>query len=178
MQTPVERAIDIELDAPARTVATPPCPVDRMPRRRRNRICVRIISVGLLNFLLYTVIYAALGGDAHNGECRRIVQPDGRTETAYFVRGHFIRELAGQEREVGKHIWVYSYVHSISVLITSAAMIISMLVLARPHIIATMRDGWISGQTFITVFGTMVVFVAIVAVITFSWDFASQLARG
>lgn len=155
----------------------PPCPVDRLPTIRRNRLCLRIIYIGLLNFLLYTVVYAALGGDAHNGERRRITAPDGTARYAYFVRGHFIRDLEGQEREVNATLWIYSYLHSISVFVTSAAMIISMLVLARPHIIATMRDGWINGRTFLVAFGTIVVLVTATAVFVFTWDFVVQLTR-
>lgn len=155
----------------------PPCPVDRLPTIRRNRLCLRIIYIGLLNFLLYTVVYAALGGDAHNGERRRVTDPDGRPRYAYFVRGHFIRDIEGQEREVNASLWIYSYLHSISVFVTSAAMIISMLVLARPHIIATMRDGWINGRTFLVAFGTIVVLVTATAVFVFTWDFVVQLTR-
>jgi hypothetical protein len=62
-----------------------------------------------------------------------------------------------------------------SVLVTSAAIIISMLVLARPHILATMRDGWVSGQTFVTAFGTIVILAASVALFFFAWDFVAQL---
>lgn len=155
----------------------PPCPVDRLPTIRRNRLCLRIIYVGLLNFLLYTVVYAALGGDAHNGERRRVTDRDGQPRYAYFVRGHFIRDIEGQEREVNASLWIYSYLHSISVFVTSAAMIISMLVLARPHIIATMRDGWINGRTFLVAFGTIVVLVTATAVFVFTWDFVVQLTR-
>ena len=43
---------------PLETPMAPFCPVDRLPRRRRNQICVGIIAVGLLNFLAYTVGYA------------------------------------------------------------------------------------------------------------------------
>src|SRR5262245_32413191 len=153
----------------------PGCPVDRLPTIRRNRICLRIIMIGLLNFLLYTVCYAALGGDAHHGGIRSVVAADGTTREAYFVRGHFIRDPAGKEREVHGWLWIYSYLHSMSVFATSAAMLISMLVLARPHIIATMRGGWISGQAFIIVFGTIFVLVTSAAIFIFAWDFVDQL---
>ena len=153
------------------------CPVDRLPTLRRNRICLRIIFIGLLNFLLYTILYAALGGDAHNGDRRKVLDVAGGERFAYFVRGHFIRDPAGQEREVNRTIWIYSYLHSISVFVTSAAMLISMLVLARPHIIATMRGGWFSGQTFIVIFGTVVVLISTAAVFVFAWDFAAQLSK-
>jgi hypothetical protein len=153
----------------------PGCPVDRLPTIRRNRICLRIIVIGLLNFLLYTICYAALGGDAHNGGIHLVMGADGNEKPAYFVRGHFIRDLAGQEREVHRWLWVYSYLHSMSVFATSAAMLISMLVLARPHIIATMRGGWVSGSAFIVVFGTIVVLVTSAAMFIFAWDFVDQL---
>ena len=34
--------------------------------------------------------------------------------------------------------------------------LVGLLVLARPHIIATMRGEWFSGQTFVVIFGTVV----------------------
>jgi hypothetical protein len=174
MESATDRALEFE-SAPVRGAVASLCPVDRMPRRRRNKICVGIIALGTLNFLVYTITYAALGGDAHNGECKLVERPDGTQEAAYFVRGHFIRSLHGQETEVSLAVWVYSYLHSMSVLVTSAAIIISMLVLARPHILATMRDGWVSGQTFVTAFGTIVILAASVALFFFAWDFVAQL---
>jgi hypothetical protein len=152
-----------------------PCPVDWLPRRRRNKICVWIIAIGTLNFLIYTVIYAALGGDAHNGEVKLLETGDGKEEPAYFVRGHFIRSLDGKEARVSRGVWIYSYVHSMSVFVTSAAMIVSMLVLARPHILATMRDGWVGGQTFVTALTTVVILITSAALFVFVWDFAREL---
>ena len=177
MSTPANNTLQNELTAP-RGAANPLCPVDRLPMRRRNRICIRIIALGMLNVLVFTVFYAAIGGDAENGERRTVQQNGGGERSAYFVRGHFIRSLAGREREVSRALWVYSYIHSISVLLSFGAVIISMLVLARQHIIATMRDGAIAGQTFITVFGTIVVLVTSFAVILFVWNFVTQLAAG
>ncbi|MCK4343002.1 MAG: hypothetical protein KAY37_14910 [Phycisphaerae bacterium] len=153
----------------------PPCPVNRMPRRRRNQICIAIIALGLANYLVYTLTYAALGGDAHNGQ-REIRQlDDGTREVVYKVRGHFIRSPSGHERVISRGAWIYSYVHSISLPLTSGAMIISMLLLARPHILATMRGGWISGRTLVTVFGTIVVLITGGAAILFTWSFISEL---
>lgn len=169
-------AADLDSLGPPRPAASgPPCPVDRLPIRRRNRWCLRVILFGALNFLLYTVVYASIGGDAHNGYVRHDRRLDGTMHKSYVIRGHFIRSPNGQDRDVSRSMWIYSYLHSISVWVTSAAMIISMLVLARPHIIATMRHGWISGQTFIVAFGTLIVLVAGAAVFTFTWDFVAQL---
>ncbi len=52
--------------APREGGVGPLCPVDRLPRRRRNQICIAIIALGLVNFVVYTLTYAALGGDAQN----------------------------------------------------------------------------------------------------------------
>lgn len=177
MSQPVDARAEFETVA-AREVplSAPGCPVDRLPTIRRNRICLRIIVIGLLNFLLYTICYAALGGDAQNGDVRPVVGPNGVEHTAYFVRGHFIRDPAGKEREVHRWLWIYSYLHSMSVFATSAAIVVSLLVLARPHIIATMRGSWISGQMFIAVFGTIAVLVTSAMIIIFAWDFVAQLS--
>ena len=132
--------------------------------------------VGGLNFLFYTLTYAAIGGDAHNGFAKTI-EADAGPRAQYVVRGHFIRTLDGRQREVSRGVWIYSYLHSISLPLTSGAMIISMLVLARPHILATMRDGWVSGQTFVVAFSTFVILVALSVATVFTWDFLSQLAQ-
>jgi hypothetical protein len=158
--------------------AAPLCPVDRLRRRQRNQLCIWVIAVGLLNYLVYTLGYAALGGDAHNGYRVLVSQDDGSAAAAYFVRGHFIHSLAGQAREVSRSAWIYSYLHSISVPLTSGALIISMLVLARPHILATMRGGWISGQTFVIAFGTIVLLVSLSVTVLFTADFIDALSRG
>jgi hypothetical protein len=183
---PVEPAPDLPVDE---VLTAPPlaargaglgrlCPVDRLPRRRRNQICIAVIALGLVNFLIYTLTYAGLGGDAHNGRRVLVEREDGTKEWAYLVRGHFIHSLSGAEREVGRQAWIYSYLHSISVPLTSGAMIISMLILARPHILATMRGGWISGQTLVTAFGTIVVLITCGATILFTWNFLAELQRG
>jgi hypothetical protein len=175
--TPSDAVLTTALGEPA-SEAAPLCPVDRWPRRRRNGVCIAIIALGLLNYLAYTLAYAALGGDAHNGH-REIVQlDDGTVATKYFVRGHHLNTLSGREHEVSRGAWIYSYLHSISVPITWGAVLISMLVLARPHILATMRGGWISGQTFVTAFGTIVVLVSAAATFLFAWHFAEELAKG
>lgn len=153
----------------------PPCPVDRMPRRQRNKWCIFIIAVGALNLIAYTLIYAALGGDAFNGRRQLITDDTGARRAVYVIRGHHLRTPRGEETQVSRTVWIYSYVHSITLLVTSGAMIISMLVLARPHILATMRDGWVRGEAFVVAFGTIVVLIIGGATFLFVWDFVSQL---
>lgn len=149
--------------------------MDRLPRRRRNQICIAVIAIGLLNFMVYTLSYAILGGDAHNGYRGVVEEPDGTHHPVYVIRGHHVRVLAGQETQVSRGVWIYSYLHSITVPLTSGALIISMLVLARPHIIATMRDGWISGHTFVTAFGTITILATLAVTALFSAHFIIQL---
>lgn len=175
MQTPANKLLPADITAADDALPAPACPVDRLPRRRRNKICIAVIILGGLNFLIYTLVYAGLGGDAHNGGKKLVVGPDGATETVYYVGGHYIRSVDGEDKAVSRSLWIYSYVHSISVLLTSGAMIISMLVLARPDILATMRDGWMSGQTFVTAFGTLVIFVTLAAAVLFTWRLIAHL---
>lgn len=162
-------------DAPEATTPVPPAA--RLPRRRRNQICIAVIALGLANYLVYTLTYAALGGDAHNGRRQAAQRPDGGTDYVYLVRGHHARDLAGRETEVSRAAWIYSYVHSITVPLTSGALIISMLVLARPHILATMRGGLISGEAFVRVFGTLVVLITGATALLFTWHFVAELSR-
>lgn len=149
---------------------------DWSARRRRNRICIAVIAVGLLNFLVYTISYAVLGGDAHNGWCHVEDTAHG-PRAVYVIRGHHLQSITGRQHEVSRAVWIYSYLHSISVPLTSAAMVISMLVLARPHIIATMRGGVISGRVFLWGFGTIVALVTGLVVVLFSISLVEQLRR-
>lgn len=126
--------------------------------------------------MLYTVTYAVIGGDAPNGH-RDLIATDSGVEAHHYVRGHFIRSRDGKEREVSAAVWTYSFLHSITLPLTSGAMIVSMLVLARPHIMATMRDGLIRGPAFITAFSILVLTISVLVAAMFTWDFAIELGR-
>jgi len=147
-------------------------------RRTRNRICIWLIFGGLVNFLAYTVIYEQLGGDAKNGGHGEYLNPAGQLEQGYYIRGHFIRGLGGESKGVPLWVWVYSYVHSISLWPTQAAVVIAMLILAQPHIIATMREStWIRGPTFIAVVMTITAVLASAMTVWFTMQFISELAE-
>jgi hypothetical protein len=143
-----------------------------MNRRTRNIICLWIIFLGLTNFVSYTVIYSYIGGDAKNGEI---------AEGRYYVRGNFIHvSNYGKEEnksEVSRTVWMYSYIHSISILPTMASIILCTLILARPHIIATMKEGFVGGQTVITIFATVVILVVGVITTWFILDFIHDLTK-
>jgi hypothetical protein len=142
-----------------------------MNRRTRNKLCIWIIVLGLFNCLVFTVVYAYMGGDARNGE----ILEDG----TYTVRGHFIHTREGKPTRVRRGAWIYSYIHSISIWPTQAAVLVAMLVLARPHIIATMKeDSLISGPVFVTVSITIIVLVVSVSTLWFILGFMAQLGVG
>jgi hypothetical protein len=133
-----------------------------MDRRTRNRLCIWLIILGLSNFIVYAVVYAIIGGDAPNGYIR-----DG----LYYVRGHFVHRTIGYEQDVPQWVWVYSYLHSISIWPSIATVLLAMLVLARPHMLATYQNGVMKGTTLVTVLATLIVFVTGVIMLSFVVDF-------
>ena len=148
-----------------------------MNRVTRNRWLIWIIMLGLANFVSYTVMYWYIGGDAKNGW----IDQNGRC----WVRGHHLRHYEdqseggrefGKARQVGQGVWIYSYIHSISIWPTIAAVLVSMFILARPHIIATMKqDALMRGSTFVTVCITVVVLVTGASTLYFLLDFVREL---
>ncbi len=139
-----------------------------MDRRKRIRLCVWLITLGLGNFLIYAIVYATIGGDATNGGIR----DDG----SCYVRGHHVHRISGYETDVPKWVWVYSYVHSISIWPSIAVVLLAMLTLARPHIMATYQQGLIRGSTLVTVMSTVIVFVTAVIMIWFAVAFVRELS--
>jgi len=139
-----------------------------MTRQRRNWILLGIIILGLANFVSYTVMYWYLQGDAKNGAV---------IDGEYYLRGHFIRERAGRmSDDVSRATWIYSYVHSISIWPTVGAVLIAMFILARPHIIATMKtDARLTGSTFVTVCVTIIALLTGVSTLYFILSFVNAL---
>jgi hypothetical protein len=138
-----------------------------MDRRKRNRVCVWLILLGLSNFIVYATVYAFIGGDAQNGGIR----DDG----ACYVRGHHIHRLYGYEQDVPRWVWIYSYVHSISIWPSIAVVLLAMLMLARPHIMATYQQGIVQGATLVTVMATVIIFVTSIIMVWFIFGFVSTL---
>lgn len=138
-----------------------------MTHRRRTRLCTSLVLIGLINIMAYTVAYAYVGGDAWNGGAER---------GAYYVRGHFLRSVEGSRTPVSRGIWIYSYLHSISIWPSLAAIALSMLVLARPHILATYREGLLGGGTLIGVIATLVILITLSATVLFCISFSSDLS--
>jgi hypothetical protein len=148
-----------------------------MQRRTRNRICIWLLIGGLLNLAAYTVVYAALGGDAKNGGRDLVTETNGTIRSVYTIGGHYLHGVGGRRTEVPRWEWYYSYLHSISLWPTQAIMIISMLVLAQPHIIATMRENaHLRGPTFITIAITLTAVLYSAMTIWFIVNFIREAA--
>jgi hypothetical protein len=131
-------------------------------RRRRNRICLWIIALGLANLTAYTVAYGLIGGDAING---------GIENGQHYVRGHFIHTLQGQRTPVSPGLWVYSGVHSLTIPLTGAAILLALFLLARPHILATLSAGVVRGPTYIAACIVLVILIALVVTAFLLTDF-------
>ncbi len=143
-----------------------------MDRRTRNRICIWVIFLGLLNFVAYTIVYAQLGGDAQNG----YVGAGTGGHREYYVAGRFIHGREGGYERVSAWVWIYSYIHSISIWPTEAAVLVCLLILARPHIIATMKErSFMQGSTFVGVCSTMIILAATVLTVQFTIRFVREL---
>lgn len=143
-----------------------------MDRRRRIQLCVWLIVLGLSNFMVYATVYAFIGGDAPNGYIR---VNEGDAQPTYYIRGHFVHRKIGYEQDVPKWVWIYSYLHSITIWPSIATVLLAMLVLARPHIIATYQKGVMRGTTLVTVLSTIIVLVTSVIMLSFIVDFAKTI---
>lgn len=139
-----------------------------MRRITRNRILISIIALGLLNFAVYTFFYWYFQGDASNGFIR-----DGQ----FFLKGHFLRMPSGQASEaVSKGVWIYSYLHSITIWPTAGAVVIAMLILSRPHIIATINsDSIFDGRLLVNGCLLFVFAVSIISMAIFLVNFWQAL---
>ncbi len=140
-----------------------------MDRRKRNHLCIWLIFLGVINVTAYTAVYAGIGGDAING----YITDDGE----YVLRGHFIKHgTRGGEEPCSRRVWFYSYFHSLSIIPSCVAILVPLMILARPHIIATMNEGsWVQGATFISVSMTLMIAIAVIVTFWFCLKFIDQI---
>ena len=124
---------------------------------RRTKVSIWIIIVGLANFVAYTVVYDFIGGEAVNGPIR--VEP---------AALHYYLVDSGRETPVGRGVWIYSAVHSISIWITMGAVLLAMLTLAKDRIVSSMRSSIVRGRTFITILATIVTLISLVLTVRFA----------
>lgn len=137
-----------------------------MKRLTRNRILLWVIFLGVANFATYTFFYWYFQGDARNGFIRFEANDQHEAlEAQYYLKGHFIRVRDGRaSAPVARSVWIYSFIHSISIWPTIGAVLVSMLILSRPHIIATIKsDALLNGRTLVNGGMALVIFVTLVS---------------
>ena len=136
---------------------------------RLTRICLWIILLGLANFVAYVVGYVHIGGDAMNGKVVR--DPADRAVRRYLIG----RE--GDLSEVSRGAWIYSAAHSISIWPTMAAILLSMLTLAKRRIVSAMHATVVRGRTILTIIATIIVLIASVMTVWFVLHMIRCLTR-
>jgi hypothetical protein len=130
---------------------------------RRTRICIWIIVLGLLNFMAYTVIYVFINGEAVNGW----------VEIQGAHRHYFLQSGT----QVNHDVFLYSGIHSISIWITVAAVMLAMLTLAKDRIVSSMHRSVVRGRTFITILATIITLTTAVATVYFVLIFMRNLTK-
>jgi hypothetical protein len=110
----------------------------------RTKICIWVIVIGMMNFLAYTIGYAIVGGESVRGK----LYEDEKTHhrTYYLDNG----------QEVGRGAFIYSGIHSISIWVTVAAIMLSMLTLAKDRIADSMHSAAMRGRTLCTVLAVLI----------------------
>lgn len=127
---------------------------------RRTTICIWVILVGLANFLAYTVVYMFLGGEAVSGYIEK-------------TGDHLVYKLHWGQA-VSKGVFLYSGIHSISIWLTVAAIMLAMLTLAKERIVSSMRSTIIRGRTFITILATIIALMTIMSTVWFTLQFVDR----
>ena len=135
---------------------------DALHMSRRTKVCIWVIILGLANFLAYTVVYDFIGGEAVNGDVRAEAVAEGPAALHYYLVD------SGRETQVGRGVWMYSAVHSISIWITMGAVLLAMLTLAKDRIVSSMRSSIVRGRTFITILATVVTLISVLLTVRFA----------
>ncbi len=124
---------------------------------RQTRICVWVILLGLANFLAYAIGYMLIGGEAIHG---KLLQADGARQ--YFLQSG---------RQVSRCVFIYSGVHSISVWLTVAAVMLAMLTIAKERIVSSMASTIVRGRWLITVVAAVIGFATVAMTLYFLLQF-------
>jgi hypothetical protein len=126
----------------------------------RTKVCLWIIVLGLANFLVYTVTYFVLPGEAIHGGIRM-------GESAGEPRHHYYLLHKGGRVEVTRGVWIYSAAHSATIPVTVAAVLLAMLTLAKDRIVSSMRRSLVRGRALITLLALAVGVLSVVWMIRF-----------
>jgi heme/copper-type cytochrome/quinol oxidase subunit 2 len=135
---------------------------------KRTKICIWVILIGLANFLAYWIVYLALGaGEAVNGMVWKL--PGGVV--------HYVLHSGERDIVVSRAMFIYSGIHSLSIWVTVAAMMLAMLTLARERIVSSMRSTVLRGRTLITILATVITLMTVMMTIIFALQFAYRVTH-
>lgn len=130
---------------------------------RKTRICLWVIVLGLGNFMAFTILYMFIGGEAING----------------WVESHngHLKYVLQSQHSVSRDVFIYSGIHSISIWLTVAAIMLAMLTLAKERIVSSMRATIVRGRTFITILATVITLTSVVITLWFILQFSARLSH-
>lgn len=130
----------------------------------RTRVCIWVIIAGLINFMVYTVLYVFIGGEAVNGYV--ISSADGT-----------LRYQLQSGELVSRAVFIYSGIHSITIWPTVGAILLAMLTLAKDRIVSSMRSSIVRGRTMITILATIITLTILVMMFWFILHFAGRMTH-
>lgn len=130
----------------------------------RTRVCIWVIMVGLANFMVYTVLYVFIGGEAVNGYV--FSSADGT-----------LRYQLQSGEIVSRAVFIYSGIHSITIWPTVGAILMAMLTLAKDRIVSSMRSSIVRGRTMITILATVITLIILVMMFWFILHFAGRMTH-
>ncbi|MFP4354331.1 MAG: hypothetical protein ACLFUJ_04335 [Phycisphaerae bacterium] len=128
---------------------------------RPTRICIWVILLGLANFLAYTLIYMFIGGEAVHGHVDQVGD-----QLHYYLQSG---------KQVSRGVYIYSGIHSTSIWLTVAAIMLAMLTLAKERIVSSMASSIVRGRTLITILATIITLVTVLITIYFIMTFLDRL---
>ena len=133
----------------------------------RTKLCLIIILAGLSNFIAYGVGYAIVGGESIHGH----IEKDAQTgKCDYYLAGS-----DSKNNDVHRDKFVYIGIHSISIWPTVAAIILSLLTLAKDRIADSMRSSMMKGRSFCSTMAVLVAIGAAGMTFLFISEFADRL---
>jgi hypothetical protein len=110
----------------------------------RTKICLWVIVIGMAYFLVYSVAYAVVGGESVRG---KIYEDPATGDRTYYL---------DSGKDVGRGEFIYMGIHSIVLWVTVAAVMLSMLTLAKDRIADSMQSAAMRGRTFCTVLAVVI----------------------
>ncbi len=139
----------------------------------RSKICIWIIVLGLANFVAYSVVYMFLGGEALSG----VIKHDASGKPSFYLKSPRPSDNGSSyDVPTSRGVFIYSGIHSLSIWLTMAAVMLAMLTMAKERIVSDMRMAIVRGRTLITILATLIVFITLILMVWYGLQFASRFS--